>query len=1216
MSRNLSAFSSLVSVLFLTACGGGGGSSEGGTNPVEQGPSNQEIIQDPKSHPEATLKSAHNQVNLSNYKGSKESVELELDSIQTIYSGLFIDSSIYFLPNSIGDLTGLSEGVIIDETIECNFGGLMKIKGTYQESSVSTFIVDFESCNQDPYFELAITGSAAVKINSLENNNTDFTFFIEDLVMTVDGDNVEVQGYQTLKSSYSEVLGESGDLEQHDYFSADINMLVTKLSDNSQILEKSSYSSEYTIGVDFELYTTEHIGELYLTDLGRTEFKKREVYNYSYDGVDEFENVVDFSGTNNVRVEVTDTQHVKLTIDADKDGTYETGAYVGSVYYWVNEDLTDISLVATDLISLPPTVYSARFENNTVTTMDDIIAIEGFYEDPDTDYAELTVTYRWYVNDVLQEDITGNVFPARRAVYGDSVSVAMLVSDGINNIEGYKTTINIKDTPVKLTVSGAPETVNVGDNVQFTALLEDPDLLEQEITAPVMVSAPQSATIDEDGTVNWEVTNDSVILPVQSFTFTFAIDLDTPTSERISVDLKVVAERSLPLVRSGIEVPKSNYSMWIGDFDADRENEVLSTDSDETVFLLSENNGQYSQKWMYPFAPPTKGPIVQVLMVNMDEDLENEILIITQFGVSVIKDMNSTAETLFESEEEILFAAIADTNNDGLLEFAYLSTDSEYSSGNQSLTVLALEDGTTEELFSIDTQDAKEFVFGNVDADPQLELVVNTGLVYDGESWANEWFNGTTFGDSLVAVVDFDGDGISEIVGAHTWGDLKAFSAVDKSQLASMDNFNTCSLNAGSVDSSAAPVLIVGDCQWGAISAYTISAGTFTKLWDVDMQEHGSKSVALGDSDNDGLPEVHWGSGQDVFIAADVSANQATYKEGSRSLQLDTYSAAGWHEDNTESTAVFFIPSTESGYGGSVIAQMTPDGSFTISDEISSNWDNSHHAAVSDFNNDGITEAFVPNTNAYSGGLSVIQLNDLSVQWEVSGSHSDTIGVVKTFDLNNDSFDDAMYGNDRSLQVVDIQNEVILGQYTFDAQITDFSVIELANVTLVSVSTPQKVHLLEFLGSSFAIRSSVQQVCNRIEFANVNTDDAPELVCLSHSSYNNSSTELIVYELDALELLEQQRNATTFNITDFAVNTSVETNQTVFAIELVSDETSYSCYDCNYQLAEYNINGAKIWSSDVVLGQPVDHGLKYRNHAEKGHQLLISTQNAMHWINP
>ena len=330
-------------------------------------------------------------------------------------------------------------------------------------------------------------------------------------------------------------------------------------------------------------------------------------------------------------------------------------------------------------------------------------------------------------------------------------------------------------------------------------------------------------------------------------------------------------------------------------------------------------------------------------------------------------------------------------------------------------------------------------------------------------------------------------------------------------------------------------------------------------------------------------------------------------------MQLGSFSAAGWGNiSDDEERAVFYVPSTQSGYSGSRVLVMDDTGQYDLSEEISSNWDNSSVAVTTDFNNDGIGDIFVPNTSLYDGSFAAIQLSDFSTQWQTAGDFDSTIGVIKASDLNGDGYDDAIYADGLALRAMDVENQLIIGNYSFSNWINDFTILRKNDVGIVLASFNERVVYLTLNGSSFSEQSFVEQSCYRMELINYDTDDDMELACLGGERFDYAQQVLIIYEIGDTELTEVKRSALSDNVIDFVIDPSSTQQQSIF----VTTEEGQYVYDQenSYYIKKVNSNGINVWSSPALVGFPTAHGFKVRLDSNNQLEMLLSTDKMMYWI--
>lgn len=1188
-------------VFILTGCGGSG--SDDGTNGAG-GSSGSSVISAPEEHTETELISAYKDKISAEYTGNKSQSQLDEVLVQKTMAKLIGSQAVNFIGFNILEKSDIPANGAVNANYSCWDGGAVKVSGSVSETSESKLTIDYNSCSPLNASQ-KIQGQEHLKINSSSEDQVKLSSFFNDIYFTQNESNYKLSGYQTLE--FIDKTSSSGTFERY----TSTYLLTTSLTDQSQVLHESEL--RYLLDQNNNYLSLKVTGKVVDSDFGEVSYVREVNNNNSFNEMYEFK-----GASSRIKLEKQSHNIARLMVDEDNDGQYDVGIYISSIESLESLDLASVVLVNLDELSLPPTVHSPYVQGYEFRTTEAIVVEPGYYEDPDTPFEELEVYYNWYINGMLVDDQHSSTFPPYKAVFGDTLEVSMVVSDGQNVIESSRYSTTIADSPAEVVISNLPDSIRAGDTVTFNVQMEDPDNLGQALSSADFISGPQGVSFDE-GEVTWQ-TQSQGYFPNQEYLFVFA---NPSNAEEIqNINLTVTGLADMTLARSGIEVPYSNYSMWVGDFDGDGANEVLSTDSRKRVFLQSTKNGSYQQSWMYPFKLPTDGDIKQVIGVNVDEDEALEILVVTEQGISLINGLDSMATVVLE-QSNLRFAAVADANHDGTLELAYLAASDDYRD-DSSVYVVAFEQPTNE-LLNSSFVESQEIAFANVDDDEALELITNSGMVFDGASWESQWLSGNKFGEYYVAAGDFDGDGIAEIAGANGWGDIKLFSAQTKEQITSIDNFNTCAISAVNIDADNADELIVADCQGGDVSAYDLSDGTLLQKWSLDSQGFsGTKSLAFGDSDNDGQLEAHWGTGQgssgeDVFVVADVNVGGAEIKQAALSVQLGSYSSAGWINSLQEDIAgIFFIPRTNSGYDGSRILTLDFDGNQTLSGEISSNWDYSSYAAVTDFNNDGEEDIFLPTTETYDGSFGVKQISDMSSHWSIPGEYDDNIGVIVAKDINADSYDDAIYANSSKLNAVDIENQNILFSYSFDGEVRDFSITDKDGTSLIAVVSDQRLFLMQKTSSSLAELDFVDVNCTRIEFGNFDQDENYELVCVSSGDYwytETTSTNVILYDISDNKLVELSNTEIPYTALDIAVDSSTETEQELFVSTRLGGETAW--YDDNnlYQVAKVSASGHVLWLSPGLVGQPTHRGLNFMRNEQDGNRLMLSTSLAMYLLN-
>ncbi len=1179
-----------VIALSLSACGGGGsdsGTGGGGSSPV----TSSTIIKNAKDYSPARLNTAASSIANAQYKGKTTNAEVDLELVQHAFNLLFSDSGMALPELAEQDFSDDVKNGAIKKTYACDQGGNVSYDGKISGDSTGIIAMSYQNCWL--YSNgVAISGSTAIAIESVSDSNVEYSMYFDNLKWTYEGTPYTLSGLVSFKEGFDATSG-NYQVETYQNVAFNIGSEQYKLEGD---FDMSPYSGDSISHVEVDVYIGS-AGKLVIELDSADDFPP-----YMYSGE------MTVSGDKTAAL-LFEQGPIRYMEDTDNDGNYDVGTYISNIYDLLDGSLTDKTLVAVSDMSLPPMVYAPDYYSwETVDATTPITVSSVYYYDEDTSYEDLAISYRWYINGNLVEDVSGDTLPAYRATVNDLVEVALVVSDSANTVESDRTTIVLSDAPAQVVFENLPESVLPGDYVEFNAIISDPDLGDNQGVA-TLVSAPSGATINENGLISWQVPG-SQLFKTQRFAFNFSTGEDD--ANVVGTYVSVTNNEVQELARSGIEVPKLNNAMAIGDFDHDGDNEVLTTDSQNRVFLLSYQNGSYSQSWMYPYIFEQGGNVKQVLSTDVNDDGYLDILVISSHTISLITNINEAATTLMETDSYIHSAILGDIDNDGDDELAYLYSNSDYRDADN---IVVIDIASPEApLFTFTADGIAEIALGNVDDDPQLELVTNSGLVYDLESGANQWFLGSGFGSSYIAVADINDDGVDEIVGADNWDYIYVYSAQDKSQITSIENFNTCDISAGKLTADSAPVLLVGDCQWGNIHAMKLTNNTLSSVFTVDMVDHGSASLTLGDADNDGLNELLWAtgvtsSGEDLLVTADVTATSATVKTTATTEQLDSFNAAGWADLYPgDERAVFFVPSTGNGYDGSKVLLMDSTGNYTTSEEISSNWDNSRIAVTNDYNNDGAGDLFLPSAETYNGSFAAMQLNDFSIQYEITGEYSNNITVIKSFDFNNDGFDDAVFVDDRTLKAVDVNNQVMLATYTMPQYFRDFDIVTMDGNVYVALSTgDDSTQLLKPTASGFSIQASTNTSCARLAFINADSDPTAELAC-----YKRSGRSLVLFDVTNDSLNQTSEVSLEMEIVDMVANPLTNSEQTLL-VTGENDEQYWENYGSS-RLGEMTVEGSMIWQSPALIGSPRSYSMHARKSAQGNLEVMMATARAMYWL--
>lgn len=183
--------------------------------------------------------------------------------------------------------------------------------------------------------------------------------------------------------------------------------------------------------------------------------------------------------------------------------------------------------------------------------------------------------------------------------------------------------------------------------------------------------------------------------------------------------------------------------------------------------LRADNEGNFRETWK---SPPLNSPVRGIFVEDLEGDGETEIIAYTSDGNFFIYGYDShdlKYRTPDGTYNNINCMLIANMDNSPELElfFIGIKPGDVQSEGGQPVGSLIQFDPISqfEEWISQEKYSATDMLIGNVDNDPDLEIILNTGEILDSKFKDLEWQSTITFGSRLY-LIDLDDDGILELV--------------------------------------------------------------------------------------------------------------------------------------------------------------------------------------------------------------------------------------------------------------------------------------------------------------------------------------------------------------------------------------------------------------------------------------------------------------------
>ena len=415
-------------------------------------------------------------------------------------------------------------------------------------------------------------------------------------------------------------------------------------------------------------------------------------------------------------------------------------------------------------------------------------------------------------------------------------------------------------------------------------------------------------------------------------------------------------------------------SLLAADIDNDGKIEIICSagadmfDVGNYWYILKHNpdDGLYYQTFVSRFYDYDDGRINVIRLLDVDQDGQNEIVIGFQNRRIEIYDAISMQKVSSTSLPDPYFGSniyeidLADLDNDGEQELICGSIDQTYILNAMDLSIkYELNFG------------ASEFACGNIDADPDIEIVFSTGEVYkfsDGE-FVLEWkFKDFMYG--IVKLRDVDGDGMDEIIIARD--SIYVYDADIRQLKFKVDTegyVDLLILADTNGDGSGEIIYKKYGIPYSSLVCLSDNTGEF--LWEMEVD---ANEVEVANTDNQGGNEIIIttganSSGPDFITIYDIE----TFAEKWRSVAVeDSFSdikIADVDDDGDLEIIVLTASNATGNWGG--ILSIYDLATHTLEWQSSDEFFPGHNYAfkdilVCDYDNDGSTEIIIP--AGYNGG--------------------------------------------------------------------------------------------------------------------------------------------------------------------------------------------------------------------------------------------------------
>jgi hypothetical protein len=827
--------------------------------------------------------------------------------------------------------------------------------------------------------------------------------------------------------------------------------------------------------------------------------------------------------------------------------------------------------------------------------------------DPDGD--PVTLAMSWQVNGTLVADQTTTTLPAGVASYGDLVVIAVTASDGEARTTA-EATVTLKSPAI---TGPVPARIGPGEtlSVQLVIAGGTPSLGGFELEY-----GPAGMAVSSEGLVTWRPA-----LPTfgTGLDVAFAVRMAAAPRVRFSGSVHVDDAGGTPLYRTGLEPPLGHAGLLVQDLDGDGRAEILVANR-RGVFEVGRDGAGYDIRWAYPYGFASDPQAIAAGDVDGDGLLE--IFVAAGDTIARLDGATRREAAVVRLPASVVSSAggcadlrAVDVDGDGALDLVCVVSD-RWSTGPGTLLVLDASTLTIEWQTAALAGLGSSVAVGNVDHDPALEIVTSGGYVFDGSTRANEWAYAGGFG-AAVGTGDLDGDGVDEIVGMQAWDTFRGYSAVAKSSLWEMTRFNSGALHVADLDGDGRAEVVIGDAQWGNVTAFRYDLATNTLTSIFDMARQGSVyAVGAGDVDGDGTTELVWTGasmvdfGADSLFVAGLSSSTAVEWTNTAPAQLDGPFVGGrlLRQGAAGNRLVWAVPRTNSGYDGTRLLTLDPaTGHVDVSAELGSNWNGVVALDVTDFDSDAIDELYLSTSDLYDGYLQAYDLARGAV-WtspKLTTFGAGAVAVVAA-DLDGDAIAELVgMASDGHVVIYDpmaqtlVWSGVGMGSTGVDVAVADLDhdgtpeIVALANSrVIVYRASGGAVPYLE--AASAVIASGVDLLV-----ADCDGDGTAEIYVLSASSWSYSGAKLLRFDTSLVKTGEAtlDGSARSIHLEDLGVG-----RKNV----VVSVAPSYSApAGASYIEAIDPTSGATVWRSPNLEGAVPLNSLSYVDLVGDGAPYLV-----------
>jgi hypothetical protein len=441
------------------------------------------------------------------------------------------------------------------------------------------------------------------------------------------------------------------------------------------------------------------------------------------------------------------------------------------------------------------------------------------------------------------------------------------------------------------------------------------------------------------------------------------------------------------------------------------------------------------------------GNIQRIALAHVTNASDQQIVVMLYDGRIYLYDLATKTELGFFDTGigGLQGLSVTDLDGDGLAEVIVTTMDD-----------LFVFTGSGQLIWQVAGAGGGDVVAGRMDNGASLKIAGTNGIVIDAATHGVVWNYTNGFGVALK-LAPFPGESYQQLISATDWEFIYSYDVGRQLPRWSIDVANDYigAMNVADVDGGL-PEIIAGEGQSGVVHVYDLS--TQAEKWEVQNGFSGANSIAVGDVDRDGTPELLWAAGyfdtgpDYLYVTSTIAPHNLKWQ--SIDLQGPFLGPAiGDLDGDGQPELVICSVFSNSGYdsGRILVFDLATLSLRAISDPVVDDlaWTGVHDLKLRDVDGNGRMEIVIGADHLYDGAIEVYRFdanNTFTRTWTNSTQPANSpFNFVDAADLDNNGMRKivgGIYG--------DFETGVYVYAYDYPSGTQSWQSVNLANSTYVA----------------------------------------------------------------------------------------------------------------------------------------------------------------------